>query len=163
MKHYITAFFLFLAFISCNTKKNIPATDTLSPSVKKLQDSLAFELCQLYGLDQGVRQPFLVGKKINWPAVQYADSISFLKLVSFVKHNGFPSEQLLGNNYDRECVAGAAIVVLLHNPHMVVNNKEYRDIFIGEVKKGSLSAEHLAMILDKYYWVGSGLIFITAM
>lgn len=152
MKSYLSAIILILALTNCSTHKNaIGHSDKLSQEA--LQDSMAFELCQLYGLDQGIRSPYKEGKAISWPAVQYADTIAFFRLMAFVKDNGFPREELLGENYKRECVQAAATVVLLHNPHMLVNNKAYQDLFINEVKKGNMSADFLATVLDKYYWV----------
>lgn len=153
MKYYLSALILILALTNCSTKKNTNSTNTEHLSDTNLQDSLAFELCQLYGLDQGVRSPYDKGGTVSWPAIQYADTIAFYKLMAFVKDNGFPHEELLGEHYKRECVQAAAAVVLLHNPHMLVNNKAYKDVFINEVKKGNMQADFLATVLDKYYWV----------
>src|SRR5690606_5897728 len=52
-----------------------------------------------------------------------------------------------------ESVNLAAVSVLLHNPHRLVNEKEYLDLFLIEVEKGNMSREFLATVLDKYYWV----------
>lgn len=43
----------------------------------------------------------------------------------------------------------------MHNPHRLVNEQQYYDLFFNEVKKGNLDAEFFASILDKYYWINS--------
>ena len=43
--------------------------------------------------------------------------------------------------------------VLLHNPQMLLNNRDDLDVLIKEVEKGNLRRKDLATILDKYYWV----------
>ncbi|MCK0203469.1 hypothetical protein MWN41_10645 [Ornithobacterium rhinotracheale] len=81
------------------------------------------------------------------------DSISFFNLVDFIKKNGYPDEQLLGKrNFEaNECVELAPVAILLHTPHMLVNNKEYLDFFLKQVEEGKMSREFLALVLDKYY------------
>jgi len=152
MKYYLPALIFIFTLTNCTAPKNVKSLHSDLSAQKNLQDSLAFELCQLYGLDQGVRSPITEGKRISWQAVQYTDTITFNKLLAFVKDNGFPREELLGENYKRECVQAAAGSVLLHNPHMLINNKEYKNIFINQVRKGNLPAGFLATVLDKYYW-----------
>lgn len=153
MKYYLSVLIFIFVLTNCTAPKSSKPPQSYLPPQKGLQDSLAFELCQLYGLDQGVRSPLAEGKRISWQAIQYSDTIAFNKLLVFVKDNGFPREEILGENYTRECVQAAAGAVLLHNPHMLINNKEYKNIFINEVRKGNLPADFLATVLDKYYWV----------
>lgn len=150
---------IFLVYSCITIKAENITTD--GKSIKtvntKLQDSLAFELCKLYGSDQGLRDPYIYGGKVGWAYVQKIDSINFKKLVAFVKDNGFPTKKLLGEkNYSHECVEAAAIAILLHTPHILVKDKEYFNVFLNEVKKGNLKAEMYATILDKYYWVKKG-------
>ncbi|WP_064966004.1 hypothetical protein [Tenacibaculum ovolyticum] len=136
---------LFL-FISCN--KNEP----FDIKKEKNRDSLAFELCKIYGLDQGIRSLKPSPNKIK--ALKEIDAINFQRILAFVKVNGIPSEKLLGKkNMSQECVEASMIAVLLHTPNLLVNNKEYLDVFLKEVKKGNLKKETLVSILDKYYWV----------
>lgn len=119
----------------------------------KLKDSLAFELCQIYGFDQGIRDFSLdFNRREIMPKI---DTLNFNRVVSFVEQNGFPTRKLLGNRMDIECVGGAVIAVLLHNPHRLVNEQRYFDLFLNEVKNGNLPADFFATILDKYYWAHS--------
>lgn len=132
-------------------------TSEIDLTLERKQDSLAFELCQIYGLDQGIRNDFLWREHINFGNVHLAiDTLSFDRIISFIEKNGYPSKRLLGEkNTKNECVEGAAFAVLLHNPHRMVNEQKYFDLFLNEVKKGNLKAEGLALILDKYYWLRS--------
>lgn len=119
----------------------------------KLKDSLAFELCQIYGFDQGIRDFSLdFNRREIMPKI---DTLNFNRVVSFVEQNSFPTRKLLGNRMDIECVGGAVIAVLLHNPHRLVNEQRYFDLFLNEVKNGNLTADFFATILDKYYWAHS--------
>ncbi|MGZ2369187.1 hypothetical protein ACXR6G_05335 [Ancylomarina sp. YFZ004] len=90
----------------------------------QLQDSLSFELALIYGSDQGIRDMKLITRK-ETGAIKlspYLDSINFFKILDFVKTHGMPSEKLLGkDNFSRECVQSAFVAVMLHNPHMLVN------------------------------------------
>ncbi|XLS28983.1 hypothetical protein ACJD0Z_17520 [Flavobacteriaceae bacterium M23B6Z8] len=82
----------------------------------------------------------------------HLDSINFYKIVDFIAQNGYPSDKLLGEkNYQHECVRSAITAVLLHTPHMLVNNENYLDFFLSEVDKGNMKRSTLALILDKYY------------
>ena len=112
-------------------------------------DSLSFELCQMYGLDQGVRV-----RGLNYfNEISKLDSINFIKLVDIVKKFGFLNENLLGSkNVKAECVSATAVFILLHNPHFLVKNKYYFNLFLEEVNKGNLERNTFATILDKYYW-----------
>lgn len=119
----------------------------------KLKDSLAYELCQIYGFDQGIRDFSLdFNKREIMPKI---DTLNFNRVVSFVEKNGFPTRKLLGDNIDIECVGSAVTAVLLHNPHRLVNEQKYFELFLNEVKKGNLQADFFATILDKYYWAHS--------
>jgi hypothetical protein len=117
------------------------------------KDSLAFELCKIYGLDQGIRDNFLKGEHISYAKI---DSLNFDNITAFVKKNGFPNEKLLGKrNYSQECVQAAAISVLLHNSYRIANEDLYFNLFLNEVKKGNLKPESFALLADKYYWGSS--------
>lgn len=120
-----------------------------------LIDSLALELCQIYGLDQGVRNS--PGFENKMMLVRSIDTFNFKRIVHFIKDNGMPSEKLLGKrNYSQECVEGAFYAVMLHNPHLIANDEEYFDFFVDLVKKGELESQTLALILDKYYIMKNG-------
>lgn len=56
---------------------------------------------------------------------------------------------------EHECVGAAFTAVLLHNPHRLVNEQKYFDLFLNEVRKGNLEPDFYAAILDKYYWAKS--------
>lgn len=144
---------LFILMTSCTTSK---FKSEKNKTINR-QDSLSFELCQIYGLDQGIRNPFLKKNHINLRVVNQAiDTLSFDRIVDFVKRNGYPTKEILGEkNYSHECVQGACGAVLLHNPHRLANENEYFNLFLNEVKKGNLKAEGFALILDKYYWTKS--------
>lgn len=118
------------------------------------QDSLSFELCKIYGSDQGIRDMHLLTSK-EAGALRfspYMDSINFFKILDFVKKYGVPNENLLGKeNYSYECVEMAYKAVLLHTPHMLINNRDYLDIFLREVEVGNMQMKTLITILDKYY------------
>lgn len=142
-------------FFSCsrqhgrNSSKALLATESAF-----VQDSLAFELCKIYGFDQGIRD---YGLKVNRKELMpKGDSLSFNKVVLFLEKNGYPNEALLGEkNIQQECVSAAFTAVLLHNPHRLVNEAKYFDLFLKEVRKGNLDAAFFATILDKYYWARS--------
>jgi hypothetical protein len=123
-------------------------------AAQRKQDSLAFELCQIYGLDQGIRNDFLKQEHIDFGNVYQAiDTLNFDRIITFIERNGYPNKQLLGEkNYSFESVQSVAGVVLLHNPHRLVNEQKYYDLFLNEVKRGNLKPESLALVLDKYYW-----------
>lgn len=119
-----------------------------------IQDSLAFELCKIYGFDQGIRDRSLSVAFTKHS--QEIDTLNFKKIVAFVTKHGYPNEKLLGErNMKQECAAAAFGAVLLHNPHRLVNEKLYYDLFLAQVKKGNMSAEGFVTVLDKYYWMRS--------
>lgn len=43
----------------------------------------------------------------------------------------------------------------MHNPQQLVNEQEYFELFLNDVKSGNLKPESLALVLDKYYRVNS--------
>lgn len=133
---------------ACRTNKYKIATIENS----QIKDSLAKELCQIYGFDQGIRLYGVGGAK----NMQKIDSINYLKIVSFIKDNGFPSKNTLGEFYKGECVELAAIAVLLHNPQRVVKNKLDFELLYNEVKNQNISMDNFILILDRYYILKKG-------
>ena len=118
-------------------------------SKRNSRNNLAFELCEIYGIDQGIRQEgIVIDKKSNIKI----DSLNFQRVINFINKNGYPNKDNIGTYINEKCVQAAAIVVLLHNPQHIVKNKEYRDLLIKEVKKGNMKEETLLLIMDKYYW-----------
>jgi hypothetical protein len=147
-----------VTLIGCGVKnrKSLVQADEVQFTKEAIykQDSLAFELCQIYGLDQGIRDRKLVFN--DFQLTQKVDTLNFLKIVAFVEKNGYPTKELLGeSNMKNECVQGAMPAVLLHNPHRLVNENKYFNLFLNEVKIGNLKPEFFATLLDKYYWTKS--------
>ena len=141
--------FVFILLFSCNEKEE--KTFHNPPTDKNIQDSLAFELCAMFGLDQGIRDMEIFSLLGN--TSRNIDTFSFNRLVEFVKAHGYPNKQLLGEkNWEHECVGAAAMAIMLHNPHRLVYETEYLDLFLMEVEKGNMKREFLATVLDKYYW-----------
>ncbi|MFO7702172.1 MAG: hypothetical protein R6V37_04160 [Psychroflexus maritimus] len=152
----ITASFAFL--ICCNSnqiKKETTIENVGKASLNRYQESLALELCTMFGLDQGIRFDSLeYNRREVMPKI---DSLNFKRLVNFIKQNGFPNENSIGNRFTgHECVEAAAITIMLHNPHRLVNEKEYFDLFYEEVEKGNLPRSYFVDVLDKYYFMKSG-------
>lgn len=155
LKVFFSLLLISSVFMSCSKKHIENNAKGLAPAKATfIQDSLAFELCKIYGFDQGIRDYNLkVNRKELMPKI---DTLSFNRIVSFLEENGYPSERLLGEeNMKQECVEAAFTAVLLHNPHRLVNEQKYFDLFFNEVKKGNLDASFFATILDKYYWANS--------
>jgi len=148
---YCIVLIVFL-FVSCDKsfdKSNENAENILITN-DRLKDSLSFELCKMHGLDQGIRESTRM--KDKWSFIHPIDSINFHKTIDFIKEFGYPTKELLGEeNFSFECVAAAAFAVLLHNPHIIVNNEEYVDLLLEEVNNGRLSLDSLLLFLDKYY------------
>ena len=135
---YIKVLLLFVVLYGCSAQ-----------SKRNLRNNLAFELCEIYGIDQGIRQDgIVIDKKSNIKI----DSLNFQRVMNFINKNGYPNKDNIGTYINEKCVQAAAIVVLLHNPQHIVKNKENRDILIKEVKKGNMKEETLLLIMDKYYW-----------
>lgn len=147
---------LALPFVLFATCKSYDRNKLTLKNTTSEQDSLSFELCKIYGSDQGIRDMRLLTNK-EAGALQfspYLDSINFFKILDFVKKYGVPNENLLGKeNYSYECVEMAYKAVLLHTPHMLVNNREYLNIFLKEVEAGNMEMKTLIAILDKYYLI----------
>lgn len=116
------------------------------------KDSLAFELCQIYASDQSIRNIELTKsfQKEMSVIVGVLDSINFEKVIAVISKYGFPSEHILGGYIAFECVAGAVTAVLLHCPHRLLEANVY-NLLKREVIRGNLSAQSLAVYLDKYY------------
>ena len=149
-KYIYIIFVLSLFTVNCKTNKCFQETEKNVIISNQLGDSISFELCQMYGFDQGIRIRGFANFK---ETTRFVDSVNFFKLVGIVKKYGFPNEKLLGDkNTKYECVQAAAMSILLHNPHMLILNKEYFDLFLNEVNKGNLDRNAFATILDKYYW-----------
>lgn len=136
------------------TISNLSAQTINSERKIFVQDSLAFELCKIYGFDQGIRDTDLKYNKSQ--VMPMIDTLSFNKIISFLTVNGYPNTALLGErNMQQECVELSFVAVLLHNPHRLVNEQLYYDLFLAEVKKGTMTADFFATVLDKYYWIKS--------
>lgn len=154
--YIITPIILSITF-GCS-HKNIISKERQTPTAKAQetfrQDSLAFELCRIYGFDQGIRDTGLnFNKRELMPKI---DSLTFDKVMAFVRANGYPTEALLGErNMNHECVEAAVPAVLLHNPHRLVKDRKNFDLFFNEVKKGNLDKDFFVAVLDKYYWINS--------
>lgn len=148
---YFFSILILIFLIGCRTKSNVTGLIDLS---NRHQDSLAFELCKIYGFDQGIRDFSIdFNRKEIMPKV---DTLNFNRIVSFLTQNGYPTKDLLGEkNMQHECVQAAFVAVLLHNPHRLVNEQKYFDLFLNEVRKGNLKPDFYATILDKYYWAKS--------
>lgn len=147
--YLLTLLVVFQFLFSCISSKPL---NTFKKDNTFKQDSLAFELCQIYGLDQGVRNSPGMPKK--WDFIHPIDSFNFERLIKFVKQNGYPSKKLLGEkNWKHECVSMSSFANLLHNPHRLINEKEYFNLFFSEVEKGNLKIDNFISYLDKYYWV----------
>ena len=135
---FIKALLLFVILYGCSVQ-----------SKRNSKNNLAFELCEIYGIDQGIRQEgIVIDKKSNIKI----DSLNFQRVINFINKNGYPNKDNIGTYINEKCVQATATIVLLHNPQHIVKNKENRDILIKEVKKGNVKEETLLLIMDKYYW-----------
>ena len=135
---FIKVLLLFVVLYGCSAQ-----------SKRNSKNKLAFELCEIYGIDQGIRQEgIVIDKKSNIKI----DSLNFQRVMNFINKNGYPNKDNIGIYINEKCVQATATIVLLHNPQHIVNNKENRDILIKEVKKGNVKEETLLLIMDKYYW-----------
>ena len=139
---FIKVLLLFVVLYGCSAQ-----------SKRTSKNSLAFELCEIYGIDQGIRQEgIVIDKKSNIKI----DSLNFQRVINFINKNGYPNKDNIGTYINEKCVQATATIVLLHNPQHIVKNKENRDILIKEVKKGNMKEETLLLIMDKYYWSKKG-------
>ena len=135
---FIKVLLLFVVLYGCSAQ-----------SKRNSKNNLAFELCEIYGIDQGIRQDgIVIDKKSNIKI----DSLNFQRVMNFINKNGYPNKDNIGTYINEKCVQATATIVLLHNPQHIVKNKENRDILIKEVKKGNMKEETLLLIMDKYYW-----------
>ncbi|MCL2097634.1 MAG: hypothetical protein FWH23_02595 [Bacteroidales bacterium] len=142
MKRVAISLIILVVLFSCAVQKKEVVTQ---PTTTAFQDSLAFELCQIYGSDQTMRT---WGIKVS----SQIDSLNFVKVIEFIKKYGFPSPKNLGANFKKhECVTAAAIVVMLHKPEEIVNNSENKQLLLNEVEKGNLHIKTFLTFLDKYY------------
>ncbi|HLW14595.1 MAG TPA: hypothetical protein VKX30_03730 [Flavobacteriaceae bacterium] len=147
-------FLLSLVILSAAcTENRRPVSLTEESSVnQQLIDSLAYELCTMYGLDQGIRNEgsFILSNRED---ILKIDSLNFAKLVGIVKEFGYPNEALFGKEHiPHECVVLSSTAIMLHNPHKIIQDQALFNLFLEEVNKGNLSREFFATILDKYYW-----------
>ena len=135
---FIKVLLLFVVLYGCSAQ-----------SKRNLRNNLAFELCEIYGIDQGIRQDgIVIDKKSNIKI----DSLNFQRVMNFINKNGYPNKDNIGTYINEKCVQATATIVLLHNPQHIVKNTENRDLLIKEVKKGNMKEETLLLIMDKYYW-----------
>ncbi|HZH70731.1 MAG TPA: hypothetical protein VFD80_09790 [Flavobacteriaceae bacterium] len=85
--------FLLLVFIlSCQVDKNSTSINTSTSENLNTKDSLAFELCAIYGFDQGIRdrETFM---DLDRNVITRIDLKNFLNLIAIVEKHGFPNEQ----------------------------------------------------------------------
>lgn len=143
MKRSVFLFCMTLLFLQCKSTQ---------PQSTSAQAKLAFQLCQWYGSDQGIRERAF--NAVNREVLLKLDSIHFAKLVDFVKIHGMPNELLLGKAYyQEECVKLAAFSILLHNSEKLVEQESAYHLFLNEVQIGRMNPEVFALIIDKHYWV----------
>jgi len=141
-----------MLLLACNEKGQIDSTHHNEQLNIESQDSLAFKLCELYGFDQGIRDREIF-MDLHRDLASKIDLMNFEKLITIIKEYGFPNEELIGKrNWSQQCVKSSAVAILLHNPHRLIYDQEYFDLFLEEVNKGNMEREFLATVLDKYYW-----------
>lgn len=126
------------------------------------RDSIALELAEIAALDQAIRpKPWEKERKLNsvWTSmdsetyktmVRSIDSINFEKLIDIIDKHGFPSKQTLGDIYKHQMVNTSAMVILLHNPKRLYEERVYA-LLKQEVEAGRLKKTTLAEYLDKYH------------
>lgn len=149
-----------IIFLSqCTSKEsNVSSESVISKDIQsqRFYDSISFELCKLYSSDQGIRERNMF-ENTSSRIIQKIDSSNFSQLFNIIKLIGVPNLEKLGQeNFSNECVQGAFGAILLHNPHILIEDQAKMDFFVALVKKGDLKPEALATILDKYYWSKSG-------
>jgi hypothetical protein len=156
MKNLIWLKFLLVFFLSIFCVPSFAQKNTETSIDVNIQDSLAFELCKIYALDQGIHNALLwkesqeMENAIGLTSIKI-DSVLFDQLISFIKIHGYPNKELVGSrNYKYECVQAAAGVVLLHNPRRLLTPEVY-NLLKNEAKKGNMPASFLEIYLDKYY------------
>ena len=150
MKKFLLLSMVILSF-AC-TENKTPSFPEESTVNQHTIDSIAYELCTMYGLDQGIRNKgsFILSNRED---ILKIDSLNFTKLVGIVKEFGYPNEKILGDRYKaHSCVIMSSTAIMLHNPHKIIQDKALFDLFLNEVNKENLSRDFFATILDKYYW-----------
>lgn len=140
---------LCFAFSSPSLYSQIEGGEDLSP---KVRDSLALELAQIYGLDQGYRNIYLKSgsPKDMEQAMLRIDSVNLDKIMNFIKLYGYPNRKLLGNYFDQQSIRNVGLVVFLHNPKRLFDPKIYA-ILKQETLEGRLNPNTLIEFLDKYF------------
>lgn len=138
MKNFFALLLFLLLYI------NVSAQETTTSE----QDDLAFELCQLFAIDQAIRNPEY--SNVLKERIIKIDSLNFDKFIAFVSKNGFPAEKLVGEkNWMQGCVRSVGFLYLVHNPNKIVT--KYYEFFKAEVDKGNLTPMMFSYALDRYH------------
>lgn len=105
-------------------------------------------LCQIYGLDQGIRNYTLgnLPKGFN----SRIDSLSFERAINYIKEYGYPRMKDFGPYAKLECVQASIFAVLLHSPIKIAKNKKNLELLKNEVENGNMNPEVIAIVMDKY-------------
>lgn len=152
MRKIILFFLMTVICFSCSIEKQI---ETVKPESDiahvKDRDRAVMELIQLWGIDQGIRNPELFHDSIHLGYVKITkiDSMCFDRAILFIKKYGWPTKQLLGdfNVYEE---TNALLPIFLHSPHRLKNDTVYQ-LLKSEVLNGRLSPKRMALFMDKYY------------
>lgn len=148
---FLLLFFLLSCITKNQKKEKKESPKEYNKNQTTTQDSLAFELCKIYGLDQGIREREIFSN-MNRQIILQIDSVVFKRTMFFLRQYGYPTKEVVGNeNKKFECVNNAVWAVLLHNPKRI-KEKENLEILLAEVDKGHLSYRNIATLLDKYIW-----------
>ncbi len=139
----------FLVLVATPTFSQVEGTGSLPDSI---QENLTFELAQICGFDQGIRNEHLMRnyRKELAKLLPVIDSLNLDRFIEIVKQYGYPTETLLGKYYSHECVRRVGSYILLHNSPRLVEAEIYH-LFRNEVLEGRLDAEFFALAMDKYY------------
>lgn len=120
------------------------------------QDSLAIALVGLRYADQIFRKPDVWKCECARNLSPTIDSLHFEQFMALVKKYGFPSSERLGKYAKHSDVMEGVMVMLLHNPHRILQNPDYLNLLISEVNAGRMHPDALMLTLDKWYWYKSG-------
>ncbi len=151
MRRFLIVIFSML-LLACNENRKIVSSNQNEKLNIETQDSLAFELCSLFGFDQGIRDREII-MDLNRDLGAKIDLMNFEKFITIVQKYGYPNEQLLGKrNWAQTCVSSSGTAIMLHNPSKIIYRTKYFDLFLSEVNKGNMDREFFATVLDKYYW-----------
>lgn len=120
------------------------------------QDSLAIALVGLRYADQIFRMPKVWECECARNLSSTIDSLHFEQFMVLVKKYGFPSSKRMGKYAKHSDVMQGVAVMLLHNPHRILRNKQYLETLVSEVNAGRMLPEALLTTLDKYFWAISG-------